>query len=85
MKKLFIIGTVGLALMGCQAMQKSDLSNKDQAVGMANPASEFCVKQGGRLEPKKDAQGNEYAMCHLPDGRVIEEWEYFRKHGHHAK
>ena len=48
-------------------------------VGMANPASEFCVKQGGKLEMKKDKDGGEYALCHLPDGTVVEEWEYFRQ------
>ncbi len=46
-------------------------------VDMANPASEYCIQQGGKLEPRKNAHG-EYAMCHLPDGRVIEEWEFFR-------
>lgn len=48
-------------------------------VGAANPASEFCVKQGGKLEMKKDKDGGEYALCHLPDGTVVEEWEYFRQ------
>ena len=50
------------------------------AVGIANPASEFCVKQGGKLEMKKDKDGGEYGVCHLPDGSVMEEWAYFRSH-----
>ncbi|QND83148.1 Putative hemolysin [Chromobacterium vaccinii] len=49
-----------------------------QAVGMANPASVYCVKQGGKLLPKKDAAGGEYALCQLPDGRAVEEWALFR-------
>lgn len=49
-------------------------------VGAANPASEFCVKQGGKLEMKKDKDGGEYALCRLPDGSAVEEWEYFRSH-----
>ncbi|AVG14724.1 MULTISPECIES: putative hemolysin [Chromobacteriaceae] len=49
-----------------------------QAVGMANPASVHCVKQGGKLLPQKDASGNEYALCQLPDGRAVEEWTLFR-------
>lgn len=48
-------------------------------VDAANPASEFCVKQGGKLEMKKDKDGGEYALCHLPDGTVVEEWAYFRQ------
>ncbi|XLM22412.1 DUF333 domain-containing protein, partial [Chromobacterium piscinae] len=43
-------------------------------VGMANPASVYCVQQGGKLLPQKDAAGNEYALCQLPDGRAVEEW-----------
>ncbi|WP_434632721.1 putative hemolysin [Chromobacterium sp. CV08] len=48
------------------------------AVGMANPASVYCAQQGGKLLPQKDAAGNEYALCQLPDGRSVEEWTLFR-------
>ncbi len=47
-------------------------------VAIANPASEHCVKKGGKLEIIKDAAG-EKGMCHLPDGTVVEEWELFRR------
>lgn len=46
-------------------------------VGMANPASVYCTEQGGRLEIRDGADG-QAGYCHLPDGQVIEEWEYFR-------
>lgn len=75
MKTLLPAVTAAAVLAACSA-NGSDAEHK--AVGMANPASEYCVRQGGRLEPKKDAEGNEYALCHLPDGRVVEEWVYFR-------
>ena len=45
---------------------------------IANPASEHCIKKGGRLEIVKEAAG-EKGMCHLPDGSVVEEWELFRR------
>ena len=64
------------ALAACSASEKQKPSN----VNVANPASEFCVKQGGKSEIKKDKDGNEYGVCHLPDGKVVEEWEYFRQH-----
>jgi putative hemolysin len=48
------------------------------AWGMANPASEFCVKSGGKLEIRKGPLG-EYGVCRLPDGREIEEWTYYRQ------
>ncbi|HET7266784.1 MAG TPA: DUF333 domain-containing protein [Oleiagrimonas sp.] len=46
---------------------------------MPNPASEYCVKQGGTLEIVKDHDGNERGMCHLPDGTVVDEWDLFRR------
>lgn len=49
----------------------------DERVGMANPASVHCEKVGGRVEIRKEA-GGEVGYCHLPDGRVIEEWKLFR-------
>ncbi|SPO31840.1 uncharacterized protein UTRI_06677 [Ustilago trichophora] len=48
------------------------------AVQIANPASEYCVQQGGTLETVKDEQGNQVGMCRLPDGRLVDEWDYFR-------
>ena len=64
------------ALAACSTSEKQESPN----VGVANPASEFCVKQGGKSEIKKDKDGGEYGVCHLPDGTVVEEWEYFRQY-----
>lgn len=74
MKKALLAASAAVVLAACVSKN----TEKSEKIGMANPASEFCAKQGGRLEPKKDTQGNEYALCHLPDGTVVEEWEYFR-------
>lgn len=46
-------------------------------LGMANPASEYCVKQGGKLEIKNEQNG-QVGYCHLVNGQVIEEWKLFR-------
>lgn len=62
-----------MALSACATEQPENMR-----IGMPNPASKYCIDQGGKLEMKKDAQGNQYGVCHLPDGRVIEEWELFR-------
>lgn len=47
-------------------------------VGLANPASVHCGNIGGKLEIRKDAQGNETGYCRLPDGKLCEEWALFR-------
>ncbi|WP_407865243.1 DUF333 domain-containing protein [Phyllobacterium phragmitis] len=46
-------------------------------MGMPNPASVHCTDIGGRLEIRQEAQG-QVGYCHLPDGRVVEEWKLFR-------
>lgn len=72
MKKLGFTGVslFAIAAAGCT-------HGPDVGVGLPNPASEFCVEQGGRLEIRKEA-GGDVGYCHLPDGRVIEEWAFFR-------
>jgi putative hemolysin len=47
------------------------------AWALANPASVFCAKSGGRSEIRKGPRG-QYGVCRLPDGRVVDEWAYFR-------
>ncbi|MDE2579904.1 MAG: DUF333 domain-containing protein [Hyphomicrobiales bacterium] len=44
---------------------------------IANPASVYCIEQGGRIEIEKTPEG-ERGLCMLPDGRRIDEWELFR-------
>jgi uncharacterized protein len=50
----------------------------ESAWALANPASVFCVQSGGKSEIRTGARG-QYGVCRLPDGRVVEEWAYFRK------
>lgn len=49
----------------------------EEAPGIANPASTNCVNLGGTLEIVDEAEG-QIGLCHLPDGRVCEEWALFR-------
>jgi putative hemolysin len=72
-----------LALAGCG----SDDSDTPETPGtsmpgttdaeLANPASEYCVAQGGEVEIVDGDDGQE-GICVLPDGTRIDEWEYFR-------
>jgi len=47
------------------------------ASALANPAAVFCVESGGKSEIRNGARG-QYGVCRLPDGRVVDEWAYFR-------
>lgn len=48
------------------------------ASALANPASVFCVKSGGKSEIRTGPRG-QYGVCRLPNGRVVEEWSYYRR------
>ena len=61
-----------LAVMACAPKPANE-----PAIGIANPASVHCVKAGGRVEIRKETAG-EVGYCHLPDGRVVEVWAFFR-------
>jgi putative hemolysin len=74
-------GVSGALMMAASLLWISGCDTKEPeqtGVSIANPASEYCLKQGGRLEIIKEAAG-EKGMCHLPDGTVIEEWALFRR------
>jgi putative hemolysin len=45
---------------------------------LANPASVYCEKQGGKLEIRTGADGGQTGFCKLSDGSECEEWAYFR-------
>jgi uncharacterized protein len=47
------------------------------AFALPNPAAVFCAESGGKSEIRNGAKG-QYGVCHLPDGRVVEEWAYYR-------
>ena len=67
---------VVLALTGC-AFSPQPTPVPTQA-GLPNPASVFCEGQGGRLEIREDAAGNQAGFCIFPDGSECDEWALFR-------
>ncbi len=72
--------TVALAaaVLGLSACgSDSDPVEPTTPAQIANPASVFCEEQGGMVEIVDEADG-QVGYCNLPDGRRIEEWEYFR-------
>ena len=52
-------------------------SSPNDTSQLANPASVYCIDQGGTLEIVDEANG-QVGYCTLPDGTRVEEWEYFR-------
>ncbi|HPN54816.1 MAG TPA: DUF333 domain-containing protein [Candidatus Moranbacteria bacterium] len=46
---------------------------------IANPASTYCVKNGGTSEIITAEDGSQTGYCKFSDGSECEEWAYFRK------
>ncbi len=48
------------------------------AANLANPASVYCEQNGGKLDIRSDAAGNQSGVCLFPDGSQCDEWAYLR-------
>jgi putative hemolysin len=60
-----------LALAGASAC-----TVQSDATELANPAATFCVEQGGTYAlSQPDGAGG---TCTLPDGRVVDAWDFLR-------
>lgn len=84
-----VIGVVFTS--GCTSKSPSQVSMPETGVptvvqteipggktGLPNPASVYCVEQGGNLTIRKDAAGNEFGICTFPNGTSCEEWAFYR-------
>lgn len=59
------------------ALAHGALAQERRGAGIANPASQHCLRIGGQLQIREGAQG-QFGVCILPDGRQCEEWALFR-------
>ena len=49
----------------------------DQNDQMANPASVYCIEQGGDLEIRTGDDGGQQGFCIFPNGSECPEWDFF--------
>ncbi|MCX8956680.1 putative hemolysin [Erwinia psidii] len=78
MKKIILM-LFATAIAGCSAQIEKPAGRPK--IGMSNPASEWCIKQGGRLDIVSQERGQS-GYCTLPDGERVEEWMLYRRdHG----
>ncbi|ESK53985.1 putative hemolysin [Acinetobacter tjernbergiae] len=75
MKNILLLSVVLTSVVACSATPNKDMT--PPKIGMANPASQYCVEQGGQLEIRNEANG-QVGYCKLASGQVIEEWAFFR-------
>ncbi len=73
MKKTLIL-LCGLALLifvGCVQ------TGQQPSASLPNPASQFCLQNGGQLDIRETAAG-QYGVCLFADGSECDEWSFFR-------
>ena len=74
---LLVVTLVGV-LSGCQQEKTISQSHKMmRPLRIPTAASLYCVKKGGTLSMTHTEKKGDIRYCHLPDGRVIEEWAFF--------
>jgi putative hemolysin len=67
-----IAAIVVVALAGCSG------DDPTSARQLANPASENCVANGGRVVIETAGDGGQYGVCLFEDNRQCEEWALLR-------
>jgi putative hemolysin len=68
-----------LALSGCVSPAAPPPAPTQTAPAqLPNPASEYCVQQGGTLIIEQRGDGGEYGLCLFDDNRQCEEWALLR-------
>ena len=73
---VLMAGSLMAACGGDDAPVSTNPPTSDGGAQVANPASQYCIDQGGTLEIVDETAG-QVGYCNLPDGTRIEEWEYF--------
>ncbi len=61
-----------------ESMITERLNQSESSSSLANPASEYCLSQGGKLEIQDKEDGSQYGLCYFEDNRACEEWALFR-------
>lgn len=78
MKKIFFVVFAVSPLMACTQLERLNTPPSVNKIGMANPASQYCIDQGGSLSIQNKNEG-QVGYCQLPNGQVIEEWQYYHQ------
>ena len=71
-------GMTGLVIIMVVLWVAVSCSSPSDSTQLANPASEYCVEQGGEVDIRTDADGGQVGYCQFDDGSECEEWAFFR-------
>ena len=80
MKKYNLLSLIGLTslLLALSACTPTIANPDHPSVGLANPASTYCIEQGGTLDIRTSDNGDQTGYCVFENGNECEEWAYYR-------
>ena len=73
--KILLTGLMCL-FSACSSVQSND--DQHLKTGLANPASQYCIDQGGQHSIVNEQQG-QVGYCLLENGEKVEEWSFYRQ------
>lgn len=59
-------------------LSKPEIKNDQNNTRIANPASVYCINNGGNLSIREDVDGGQYGVCVFSNNSECEEWAYLR-------
>lgn len=74
---VFIIVVAGAGYWLWYTAQQSGGEEVNNNSQLANPASVYCLDQGGTLDMREDEMGTQ-GFCAFPDGIACDEWAFYR-------
>lgn len=63
--------------MGLSIQTQEKISNLQEKVSLANPASKKCVDDGYTSKIITEEDGSQYGICISEDGQECDEWDYY--------
>lgn len=58
-------------------IEQIEPKDEEPQANISNPASDYCIKNGGKLEIITESDGSQFGLCMLKD-YSCEEWTYYR-------
>lgn len=68
-----------LTLLTLSACSISVIPTDVKVVGISTPATEFCLKNKGFVNPIT-VNGKQVNICELPNGQKVEVWHFYHQH-----
>jgi len=75
---LIIVGVLAIGGGVYYYKYKIQKETNPAQTNIANPASVYCEKQGGKVEIITASDGSQSGNCVFPDGSKCDEWTFFR-------